>query len=115
MEESKGKVLAVISHLGGLVPFCFLPMIIPFLIWISKGEESPFVNRQAKEALNFQISLSIYFTCCWLLVFTILGIPIAFMAFVLFVILNFFCSIIGAIITSQGIIYNYPMNLRLIK
>ena len=115
MEESKEKVLAVFSHLGGLIPCCFLPIIIPFFVWITKGEESPFVNRQAKEALNFQISLSIYFACCWLLVFTILGIPIAFIAFIVFVITNFVCSIIGAVKTSQKITYNYPMNLRLIK
>jgi uncharacterized Tic20 family protein len=115
MEESKEKILAVVSHLGGLIPCCFLPVVIPFVIWITKGEESPFVNRQAKEALNFQISLSIYFACCWLLVFTILGIPIAFIAFIVFIIMNFICSIIGAVKTSQGSIYNYPLNLRLIK
>ena len=45
MEASKEKMLAVVSHLGGLVPCCYLPVIIPFLIWITKGEESPFVNR----------------------------------------------------------------------
>src|SRR5665213_1563230 len=101
MEESKGKVLAVISHLGGLVPFCFLPLIIPFLVWISKGGESVFVNRQAKEALNFQISLSIYFACCWILVFTILGIPLALIAAMVFIITNFICSIIAAILTAQ--------------
>ena len=102
MEESKANMLAVVSHLGGLIPFCFLPMIIPFLIWISKGEADPFVNRQAKEALNFQISLSIYFACCWLLVFTVIGIPIAYLAIIFFVVMNFVCSIIGCISNFSG-------------
>jgi uncharacterized Tic20 family protein len=115
MEESKEQTLAVIAHLGGLVPFFFLPMVIPFLVWMTKGEQSPFVNRQAKEALNFQISLFIYEGACWLLVFTILGVPLALIAFFVFRVTNFICSIVGAVRTSRGHIYNYPMNLRLIK
>lgn len=115
MEESKEKVLAVVAHLGGLVPVCFLPIAIPFFIWIAKGDEGAFVNRQAKEALNFQISLAIYFACCWLLFFTILGIPVAVVAAFIFIVTNFICSIIAAVKTSQGVVYNYPMNLRLIK
>ena len=70
---------------------------------------------EPRKLLNFQISLSIYFTCCWLLVFTILGIPIAVMAAVIFIIMNLLCSIIGAVQTYQGKVYNYPMNFRLIS
>ena len=115
MEQSKENTLAVVSHLGGLIPCFYLPLILPFMIWITQGEKSAFVNRQAKEALNFQISLSIYYTCCWLLFFTILGIPIAVVGACIFIVTNFICSIVAAVQTSQGITYNYPMNLRLIK
>ena len=115
MEPSKEKMLAVISHLGGLVVVCFLPIFIPLIIWLTKGEESAFVNQQAKEALNFQISLLIYEVSCILLVFTIIGIPFAYVAFMVFAVANIICSITGAVKTSRGITYKYPMNLRLIQ
>ena len=115
MEPSKEKALAVISHLGGLIPCFFLPMIIPFVVWITQGEKSAFVNLQSKEALNFQISLFIYWIVCWALFLTVIGIPIAFFAFIFFVATNLICSTIAAITTSRGQTYKYPINLRLIK
>ena len=114
MDQSKERNLAVVSHLGGLIPFLFLPIIIPFLIWLIKGDESAFVNEQAREALNFQISLFIYGVISVMLIFTIIGIPIAIIAFIIFIITNIICSIKGAVRTSKGLEYKYPMNLRLI-
>lgn len=105
----------MIGHLGGLVPFYFLPLIIPFVVWVARGDDSEFVNMQSKEALNFQISLLIYEMACFLLMFTILGIPLAIMAGFVFIVTNFICSIKGAVRTSKGLTYKYPMNLRLIK
>ena len=105
----------MISHMGGLVPVPWVPIIVPFVVWILKGDESEFVNKQAREALNFQLSLSIYWSLCFLLVFTIVGIPIAFIAFFVFIITNIVCSLIGATRTSKGLEYRYPMNLRLIQ
>ena len=115
MESSKAKTLAVVSHLGGLAVVCLLPLVIPFVIWIWQGKESNYVDQQAKEALNFQLSLVIYEAVCVGLLFTIIGIPFAIIGFAVFALTNFICSIIGAIQTAQGRVYKYPMNLRLIK
>ena len=115
MEPSKEKMWAVIGHLGGLVPAYFLCILIPLFVWLLKGEASSFVNKQSKEALNFQISLVIYETVALVIAFTIIGIPIAFIAFMTFWILNIFCSLKGAIRTFKGKEYTYPWNLRLIK
>lgn len=115
MEASKEKMWAVIGHLGGLVPGYFLCGLIPLFVWLLKGEESAFVNKQAKEALNFQISLVIYETIAFLIAFTIIGLPITIIAFAIFWVLNIFCSIKGAVRTFKGLEYSYPWNLRLIK
>jgi uncharacterized Tic20 family protein len=115
MEQNRERNLAMISHMGGLVPIPWVPIIAPFLVWILKGDESEFVNKQAREALNFQLSLAIYGAICFLLIFTIIGIPIAFIGFIVFIITNIICSLIGASRTSKGLEYRYPMNLRLIQ
>jgi uncharacterized Tic20 family protein len=115
MEQSRERNLAMASHLGGLMPVPWVPLIVPFLIWILKGDESEFVNMQAREALNFQLSISIYWSIAFFLIFTIIGIPIALVAFGVFIITNVICSLKGATRTSKGLEYRYPMNLRLIQ
>ncbi|MDE1921559.1 MAG: DUF4870 domain-containing protein [Candidatus Omnitrophica bacterium] len=114
MEQSKERNLAMISHLGGLVPVPWVPLIVPLMVWILAGDESSFVNKQAREAMNFQLSISIYWSLCFFLIFTIIGIPIAVVAFGVFIITNIVCSLKGAVRTSKGLEYLYPMNLRLI-
>ena len=114
LDESQDKKWAVVAHLGGLVPVLFLSLIIPLLIWLLKGHESAFVEKQAKEALNFQISLTIYGVVAVCIAFTIIGIPLTILAFIIFGFTNLICSLKGAIRTSQRITYTYPMNLRLI-
>src|SRR5271169_420321 len=108
MDQSRERNLAMISHMGGLVPVPWVPIIVPFLVWISKGDEGVFVNKQAREALNFQLSISIYWSLCVFLIFTIIGIPIAFVAFGIFIITNIICSLKGAVRTSKGLEYKYP-------
>ncbi len=114
MNESEEKNWAVFAHLGGLIPFAFLSVIIPLLIWLFKGNESPFVERQSKEALNFQVSLILYLVLAILIAFTIIGIPVTIGAFIFLGLTNLVCSIKGAIRTSKKIPYIYPFNLRLI-
>jgi uncharacterized Tic20 family protein len=115
MEQSRERNLAMISHMGGLVPVPWVPIIVPFLVWILKGDESPFVNMQAREALNFQLSISIYWSICIILLFTIILSPIALISFGIFIVTNIFCSLQGASRTAKGLEYRYPMNLRLIN
>lgn len=115
MEPSKEKIWAVIAHLGGLIPAYLLCVLIPLFVWLLKGEKSAFVNKQSKEALNFQISLFVYESAAILVAFTIIGIPITFLALFIFWLLNIFCSIKGAMRTFKGLEYSYPCNLKLIK
>jgi len=113
-DECKEKNWAVLSHLGGLIPVAFLSVIIPFLVWLFKGSESAFVEKQSKEALNFQISLIIYLMAAVSIALTIIGIPIAIGAFIFFWLTNLICSLQGAVRTSKGMTYTYPFNLRLV-
>lgn len=113
--EADEKSWAVFSHLGGLIPAPFCPVLVPLAIWLTKGMESKFVEMQAKEALNFQLSLIIYSIVSFLLMFTIIGIPLAIFLLVFFWFANLFCSIKAALRTSKKIAYRYPFNLRLLS
>jgi uncharacterized protein len=93
---------------GGLALFTILG---PLIILMSKGQSMPFVAAQAKEALNFQITM-------WLLglLFVLLAIVlIGFLLLWILGIVNLVLVIIAAIRVSDGAPYRYPLCLRLVK
>ena len=107
------KNWAMYCHLSGLlgVLIPFGNIVAPLVIWQLKKDELPFVNDQGKEALNFQISVTIYLFVSAFLILIIVGI------FLLLAIglLSIIFAIIAALNSADGIKYRYPLTLRLIK
>ncbi len=52
--DAEQKNWAMIAHLSGLIGF-----LGPLIVWVIQKDKMPFVNDQAKEALNFQIAVLI--------------------------------------------------------
>jgi uncharacterized protein len=101
------KNIATITHLGGTV-FSVIPGL---LVWLLKKDDSAYIADQAKEALNFQISVALAMFVAGILVWLLIGlvlIPIVWL-------LNIVFCIIAAIATSKGETYRYPLCLRLIN
>ena len=84
----------------------------PLVVWLIKKDQSPFVADQAKEALNFQIAITIGLVVAMAIAAaTCIGIvlvPIVWIGALVF-------SIIAAIEANKGVYYRYPYTLRLIK
>jgi hypothetical protein len=95
--------------------YCILNQFLALIIWLWKKDESPAVNLSGKEALNFHITALIAQVGLWiasLIPFVgCLTVPISFLAGLGTLVL----CIIGALKTSDGYFYKYPINLRLIK
>ena len=89
----------------------------PLIIWLMKKETMPFVDDQAKEALNFNITVAIVFFALWVLVFITLGIGflIAIPAWCVVGIAWLVFAIIAAVKANDGVSYRYPFTLRLVK
>ena len=107
------RTWAMLSHFSVLCMFIFPfgNILAPLIIWLIKKEEMSFVEDQAKEVLNFQISMTIYLLISGILCFILIGIP-----FVIgLVIFNVIITIIAGIKANDGISYRYPINLKLIK
>ena len=100
------RTFAILAHIGGLFTSWVAPLII-FLIKKSQPEEA-FATDQAKEALNFQITV---FFVYMLLIFTVVGMFLFFIP----MLWNLIFSIIAAVKASNGVTYRYPFTLRLIK
>lgn len=115
MEEKEARNWLVFCHLGGIIPIYFLNLIIPTAIWLIKKAESPLIETQGKEAVNFQISLTIYGLVCMVIGFTVIGMPIAIIGGIGLLIVDVVSVIQAAIKASNGQDFKYPINLRLIK
>lgn len=89
----------------------FTGFVGPLVIWLIKKDQSPFVDDQGKEALNFQITVLIGYVIGGITAFFCIG---AFIALAVWVCSLIFC-IMGTVKANQGIAYRYPMTLRLIK
>jgi uncharacterized protein len=100
------------SHGGGFA--CFLG---PLIIWLIKKDSMPFVNDQAKEALNFNISVAIA-TLALVVLSAItfgIGLIIAIPMWVVIGVGWLVLTIIAAVKANDGVRYRYPFTLRLIK
>jgi uncharacterized protein len=115
LTEAEDRQWASFAHLGGILSF--LPSLIIWLIFKDRGR---FTDIEAKEALNFQITLVIGYV-----VINIIGIFLALVTFgiggvftllvwVLWVVGVIF-SILGFMKAKDGEHYRYPFALRLIK
>ena len=79
------KNWAVVCHIGALVASFFtgglLPFLVPLLVLILKGDESPFIAHHARQSLNFRLTLLIgalaYWACVVLGFITIIATPLA--------------------------------------
>ena len=89
----------------------------PLIIWLVKKDTMPFVDDQAKEALNFNITVAIVFFALAVLVFVTLGIGllIAIPAWFVIGIAWLVFTIIAAIKANDGVTYRYPFTMRLVK
>jgi len=113
MNEKDARTWAMLCHIGAfagyIIPFGHI--IAPLVIWLIKKDESPFVDDQGKESLNFQISMSIYAIIALLLTLVVIGVVLL----IAVVIFDVVMVIIAAVRANSGERYRYPLCMRFIK
>ena len=120
-EERQWAMFAHLSALvaGLLTSFVggFGCLLGPLIIWLMKKDTMPFVADQAKEALNFNITVAIALAALMILGFVTLGLGflIAVPIMALIGIAALVLIIIAAIKSNDGVRYRYPFTLRLVK
>ena len=120
-EEKQWAMFAHLSTLaGGLLTGWFYGIgffIGPLIIWSIKKDTMPFVANQAKEALNFAITVSGASLVLFLLTVMSLGIGILLTGPLMMIIgvTALVFVIIAAIKANEGVAYRYPVSLRLVK
>jgi hypothetical protein len=105
------KTFGMLTHLSALL-FLILPsfgnVIGPLVVWLLKKDQSEWIDRQGKESLNFQISITIYAILSGILVIVLIGfllLPLLFIFWLIFV-------IIASVKVSNGEEFHYPLAIR---
>jgi hypothetical protein len=104
---------AMLCHLSAFAGF-FFPfggIIGPLICWLSKRDDSVWVNINGRNSLNFQLSILLYIVLLIPLCFIIIGIPLIFLLITLKVI----CMIIGSVKAAKGELFRYPLMIPFIQ
>ena len=105
--KGSDKIWSMLSHLSALLGVGF---VLPLVVYLAMRKESEYVAANAREALNFHISVLIYALCCIPLVFILIGIPLLIVLGLGSLVL----AIIATVKASDGQCYRYPLTLRLV-
>jgi len=113
-EDKKARIWGMLCHLTALLGIVGIPfgnIAGPLIIWLLKRNVYTLVDEQGKEALNFQLTMTIFALAAALLIYFKIGF------FLLFLIagINFILVLIASIKTYSGENYSYPFKIRLIK
>lgn len=102
------KIWAILCHLSG---FLGVGLLLPLIVYLAMRHESEYLAENARESLNFHLSIMIYLLICIPLMFVGVGILLA-MAIGLFALV---VSIVAAVQSSDGRCYRYPLCLRMVR
>lgn len=114
------RTWALLAHLGGLLVFTQIPfgnVLGPLIVWLIKKDEMPFVDDQGKEALNFQITVTIALLAGIVImaVTCLVTFPIVLPLMAVVEVVSIVFLIVGAIKANEGVRYRYPVCIRFIK
>lgn len=117
--DANARQWATFAHLSALAALVIgLPFVGPLVIYLVKKDEHPFIADQAREALNFNISIFIY---------EVVGAIAAFMLFIVLIgillipllvaiaIAWLVLVVVAAVAANKGQAYRYPLTIRMVS
>lgn len=111
--DPNARTWGMIAHLSALAGYVipFGNIIGPLVVWQMKKTEIPFAADQAKEALNFNITVTVLIIICLALMCVVIGfflLPVVGIGALVLMIL-------AAVAANKGEWYRYPFTVRLVK
>ena len=104
--SKEARNMAMLCHLLGIVGF-----FAPLVIWLNEKDKHKFVNEHGLAAMNYQISIIIYYIASWMLCVIIVG----FFMMAALVIMHIIFVIMGAVKASKGKPWRYPIAIQFLK
>ncbi|MEM9996784.1 MAG: DUF4870 domain-containing protein [Bacteroidota bacterium] len=114
--SDEARSWGMIAHLSALLGvFSGIGFFVgPLVVYLVKRDAHPFIEENAREALNFQITSLIAIAIATVLAITIIGLVVAIPAFFVIGLSMVVLPIIAGLRARDGETYRYPFTLRLI-
>ncbi len=107
---------AVAAHIGSIITaWIALGLIAPVIVLVARGGVSPWVRRHAVESLNFQINAAVVGVIAWIMVFTVILIPLAILVAAVYAVFYLVVVIMATMRASAGQEFRYPLTIRFIS
>lgn len=104
-------MLAHLAALAGLLVPLFGNVLGPVAVLATRRTGSPFVTAHVKEAVNFNITVSLAAVLCAFLALVFIGLLLGAALFIAWLVL----TLVAAIRASEGAPYRYPFAIRLVR
>lgn len=95
-----------LSQFAGLI-LPGLGWILPLVLWLSRKDQSAFIDANGKIVMNWIISSLIYGVAAGILILLLIGIPLLIALGVCSIIF----TILGTIRASEGTAWHYPLSI----
>lgn len=109
--EKTWAILMHVSSFAGLLGIPLGNIFGPLTVWLIKRDESPALDQHGRNALNFQLSITLYSIISLFLCLILIGIVLLAALFVT----GFICSCIAAINADKGRVYHYPFTINFFR
>lgn len=110
-QNSNDRLWSVLCHLSFFFGLGLISFLFPLIVYLVMTPHDAYVRHHAREALNFHLSLLLYFICAAPLCLIVIGFPLVGGV----IVLGLICSVVAAFRSSQGIYYSYPLTIPFVK
>lgn len=113
-EESQERIWGMLCHLTALLGLAGIPfgnIFGPLLVWLYKKKAYAIVDKQGRESLNFQLTMTILVLIAALLIYLKIGMMLIFVLASINVVL----VLIASVQSYRGETFRYPFRIRFLK
>lgn len=112
-EKNWGMLAHLLTLCGYLVLFghCLPPLIV----YLTKKDESSFVAQEARESLNFQLTVLLVYLLSIPAMLPCITIPFVLVVLFLAALAQLVLPILAAVRAADGVPFRYPLILRLVS
>lgn len=112
------RTFAMVAALSGPAGMLFsagwLGFAGPLIVWLIYKGRSPFLREQSAAAFNFQLGMTLLSILSWVLVLTVVLIPVSVAIWIAVFIFSLYHPIRAAMNYSRDLPYRYPFSVRIL-
>lgn len=113
------RTWAMLAHLSAIIAWFLsvgsISFVGPLLVWIFKKDTSPYVRQASAQSFNFNLGMALMTIIGWILVATLILLPIGFILIGLAWVLQMYHHIKATISASNNKIHHYPFQIKILS